>query len=96
MSQLKQMTAIVHGYVQGVSFRYYTQRAATQLGLNGWVANRRDGTVKVVAVGGEVALRSLLDFLKDGSPAAHVQQVAVTWADATNQFHKFSIRLNDD
>ena len=96
MSQLKQITAIVHGYVQGVSFRYYTQRAATQLGLNGWVANRRDGTVKVVAVGGEVALRSLLDFLQDGSPAAHVQQVAVTWSDATNQFHKFSIRLNDD
>ncbi|MCP4415882.1 MAG: acylphosphatase [Chloroflexi bacterium] len=95
MTQPKQLTAIVHGYVQGVSFRYYTRRAANQLGLAGWVANRWDGTVKVVAEGDEAALRGLLAFLHEGSPYANVQQVESSWAEATAAFSDFTIRLRD-
>jgi acylphosphatase len=95
MSQHKQLTAIVHGYVQGVSFRYYTQRAANRLGLTGWVANRRDGTVKVVAEGEEAALQEFLAFLHQGSPVASVQRVDETWREAAGDFQNFSVRFID-
>lgn len=92
--QQKQVTAVVHGYVQGVSFRYYTHRAANRLGLTGWVANQRDGTVKVVAEGDEANLREFVAFLQDGSPAANVQRVDEQWAAPTGDFHKFSVRYS--
>lgn len=95
MSQQRQLTAIVHGYVQGVSFRYYTQRAARRLGVTGWVANQRDGTVKVVAEGEDAALQALLAFLYEGSPAANVRHVDSSWANPTGLFHNFSIRFID-
>ncbi len=95
MSQLKQLTAVIHGTVQGVSFRYYTQQTARRLGLTGWVANQRDGAVKAVAEGDEVALQAFLGFLQEGSPAALVQRVDVTWTAGTGAFHTFSIRLID-
>ena len=95
MSQQKQLTAIVHGYVQGVSFRYYTQRAANRLGLTGWVANRRDGTVKAVVEGDEAALRQFLAFLHQGSPAARVARVEETWAEAEGDYQNFSVRFTD-
>jgi len=95
MSQHKQLTAIVHGYVQGVSFRYYTRRAADRLGLTGWVANRRDGTVKVVAEGDEATLQEFLAFLHKGSPAASVARVDETCADADGAFQNFSVRFID-
>ncbi|WP_420627561.1 acylphosphatase [Candidatus Leptofilum sp.] len=88
----KQVTAVVHGYVQGVSFRYYTHRTANRLGLTGWVANQRDRTVKVVAEGDEAALHQLVAFLHEGSPAASVQRVDVKWADATGEFSRFSVK----
>ena len=93
MSQPIQLTAIVHGYVQGVSFRYYTHRTANRLGVTGWVANQLDGTVKVVAEGDEAILQMLLDFLREGSPAARVQRVDVSWAEAAKAFPNFSVRL---
>ncbi|HCB50358.1 MAG TPA: acylphosphatase, partial [Chloroflexi bacterium] len=40
---MKRVEATVQGYVQGVSFRYYTQREALRLGLTGWVRNESDG-----------------------------------------------------
>lgn len=95
MTQPRQLTAIVHGYVQGVSFRYYTQRTASRLGVTGWVANLRDGTVKVVAQGNEAALQAFLTFLYEGSPAAAVQRVEVVWQKVTEPFTTFTIRLRD-
>ena len=91
-NQQKQLTAIVHGYVQGVSFRYHTHRAANRLGVTGWVANQRDGTVKVVAEGDEDALRQFVAFLHEGSPAARVQRVEETWAAPTGEFSRFSVK----
>lgn len=95
MSQHKQLTAIVHGYVQGVSFRYYTRRAANRLGVTGWVANLRNGNVKVVAEGEEPTLQEFLTFLHEGSPAARVERVDAAWAEAGDTFHNFSVRFID-
>ena len=68
-------TARVVGRVQGVGFRYATQREAGRLGCSGWVRNGSDGTVEVFAQGEPAALSRLRAFLADGPPAARVQGV---------------------
>ncbi len=56
---LKQLQLMVRGRVQGVFFRASTQREARRLGLTGWVKNRADGSVEIVAEGEEIAIREL-------------------------------------
>jgi acylphosphatase len=89
---MKRLEATVYGRVQGVSFRYYTQREAQQHSLTGWVANKRDGTVKVVAEGAEKELQQLQDFLKRGPAMARVDRVDVDLMEATGEFTRFDIR----
>ena len=84
--------AIVHGYVQGVNFRYHTVRTARRLGLTGWVTNRRDGTVETVAEGDRSDLEDFVDFLHRGSPAARVEQVDPEWESPRGDFHGFGVR----
>jgi acylphosphatase len=86
------LQAIVHGRVQGVSFRYYTRRRATELGLVGYVRNVWDGTVEVVAEGKRTGLEDLLAFLRVGPPAAMVAEVEVRWAAPTHAFDRFEVR----
>jgi acylphosphatase len=92
MTQLKRFQATVHGRVQGVSFRHYTQLEARRLGVTGWVANQRDGTVHVVAEGSEKALQQFEYFLRQGSPAAQVAQLEIFWEPVTGEFTHFSIK----
>lgn len=84
--------AIVHGRVQGVSFRYYTLNRATELGLAGYVRNRGDGGVEVVAEGPRSALDQLLSFLRAGPRAAFVTEVETSWTTATGAFSRFEVR----
>ena len=85
--------AVVRGRVQGVNFRYYTLRTGERLGLTGWVANRWDGTVEVVAEGSREKLGDLLSFLQRGSPSALVQKVDVDWQPGTGEFEDFRGRF---
>lgn len=84
--------AIVHGRVQGVSFRYYAVRAAQDLGLTGWVANRWNGTVETVAEGSRQALTKFLAFLHRGPPAAFVERVDQKWERSRGEFQRFRVR----
>ncbi|MBC7237471.1 MAG: acylphosphatase [Chloroflexi bacterium] len=88
----KRFRAIVHGRVQGVNFRYYTRQRARGLGVTGFVRNRYDGTVEVVAEGGEDALRRLLSWLHAGPSLAQVTRVDVEWGPPTGQFVSFEVR----
>lgn len=63
------------GRVQGVGFRYFVVERATRLGLVGWVANHRDGTVEVHAAGTACELDSLESCLKEGPPQSRVLSV---------------------
>jgi acylphosphatase len=83
--------AIVHGRVQGVNFRYYTQLQAQALTLTGWVANRPDGTVEIVAEGARPALEQLLAFLQHGPSHARVERVDVEWREPTGQYTRFQV-----
>lgn len=67
----------VSGRVQGVFFRAATQARAQELGLVGHARNLPDGTVEVLAIGEEAAVRTLCDWLWQGPPAAHVTAVTI-------------------
>ena len=73
------LEAVVHGRVQGVGFRYFVLREARRLGLDGWVANESDGSVRVVADGERAPLAALLEALHEGPPASIVERVIVNW-----------------
>lgn len=89
---MKRIDASVYGRVQGVSFRYYTQKEANRLNLTGWVANVSDGSVQVVAEGLEEDLKKLVDYLYIGSPGANVDKVNTAWKTPTKEFRRFSVR----
>lgn len=66
----------VTGQVQGVGFRYWTSGRAKSLNLVGWVRNRRDGSVEVLAYGEKTDLDSLERDLHQGPDAARVDGVS--------------------
>jgi acylphosphatase len=91
-SDLVRLHAILHGRVQGVSFRYYTRLRARELGLDGFVRNRWDGTVEVVAEGERPDVEELLAFLHVGPQAALVTRVETEWPSPTGEFDRFEVR----
>ncbi len=93
MSTNVRLTGIVTGLVQGVNFRWFTQRRGTELGLVGYVRNRADGSVEFVAEGTRDALERLLDAARVGPPAAVVENVEARWGVATGEFGRFEIRF---
>ena len=84
------MRFVVSGRVQGVFFRAATWHEGQRLGLCGWVRNRDDGTVEVVACGGDQQLRQLEKWLWQGPPGARVTQV-VRLPAAAEQFAGFNV-----
>jgi len=90
--QDQRLHALVIGRVQGVGFRYYVMGAAGDLGLRGWVRNRRDGSVEIVAEGKKEKLSELLRVLQRGSRSSTVTEVKEQWLENSGEFHGFSVR----
>ncbi|HTN87428.1 MULTISPECIES: acylphosphatase [unclassified Sorangium] len=88
---LKQVQLFVRGRVQGVFFRASTQREAKRLGLTGWVKNRSDGSVEVLAEGEEDGLKELIAWANRGPSAARVERVDVRWRGFSGDFFDFRI-----
>ena len=86
-----EMRATITGKVQGVRFRDYVQSIAGELGLFGFVRNQADGSVLVVAQGEPEILKSLVEYLHEGSSLAEVEGVAVDWGTASVTYHDFSL-----
>ncbi len=83
---------VVRGRVQGVGFRWWTQKTAGQLGVSGWVRNREDGAVEVFAEGPEDAVGDLGAHLREGPPSATVEEVLEEEAPASGESGGFGIR----
>jgi acylphosphatase len=81
---------IITGRVQGVGFRFYTQRKARELGLAGWVRNCRDGSVEAVIQGAPPAVEAMIAWARRGPPSAVVAEVRVT--DASGDYGWFETR----
>ena len=72
---------IIEGRVQGVWYRGWTCEQAGELGLCGWVRNRRDGTVEAVFSGTPQSVAEMIRRCHDGPPAARVTAVRPAPAD---------------
>ncbi|MBN2239823.1 MAG: acylphosphatase, partial [Dehalococcoidales bacterium] len=87
MSEQAALQIIVHGRVQGVYFRLFTQRKARELKLAGTVRNLPGGTSVEVIVEGEIAkLDSLVEFLKKGPPGARVTKTEISRTSFTGSY----------
>ena len=67
----------VHGRVQGVFFRDWTVDQARRLAVDGWVRNRRDGTVELLVAGDVPAVEALTGRVREGPPQARVERVEI-------------------
>ena len=70
----------ITGEVQGVGYRIWATRTAAALGLRGWVRNRVDGSVELLATGPSQAVADFVETCRRGPRAAHI--AAVTASDA--------------
>ena len=66
---------LVRGRVQGVGFRWFVHREASELDLRGWVRNTEDGDVELVVAGAEESLQELRGSLKKGPRGSRVDRV---------------------
>jgi len=82
---------IVKGRVQGVAFRYYTQRTAYQLGVTGTVKNLYNGDVEVYAQGDEGAVKQFEAFLNQGPISARIDRVVREEFESDFAFPDFEI-----
>lgn len=76
-SQRRAVRLIIQGRVQGVWFRGWTVDMATSFGLDGWVRNRRDGSVEALAAGAPEAVEQFIQACHTGPSMAHVLGVEV-------------------
>jgi acylphosphatase len=82
---------LVRGRVQGVGFRWFVEREAHILGIAGWVRNRADGTVEVLAMGTRDQLSGLRTRLREGPRAARVDDVEESDAEPVKGLNAFRI-----
>jgi acylphosphatase len=79
----------VSGRVQGVYFRQSTLIEAQNLGVNGWVRNLMDGRVEAVFEGEEHAVKTLVNYCRQGPPSARVNNIEVSYGPFKSEFSNF-------
>ncbi len=84
---------IVKGIVQGVNFRYYTQRQAMRIGITGWVRNLPDGSVAGVFEGEEQDVEAMVQWCRQGPPSAEVAELIAQPEEYRGEFSSFSIKF---
>jgi len=84
--------AKIYGKVQGVGYRYFTEKIAKNLNILGYVKNLEDGTVEVVAQGKEEDLQKFIEQLKIGPFLAKVEKIDIIFKKPTDIYLYFEIR----
>lgn len=79
----------ITGRVQGVGYRWSMVQEATALGLNGWVRNRRDGSVEAYVAGPAPAVEALITWARRGPEFARVAEVRVSEAEGEGVMRGF-------
>lgn len=88
----KRVDMIVKGRVQGVCFRSETKRQGRILNLTGFVRNKDDGDVEVVAEGEEKDIKELVKYCRKGPLGARVDNLDVKFGKNKDEFKFFEIR----
>ena len=81
MAPEKTVRLRITGEVQGVGYRIWATRTAAGLGLRGWVRNRFDGSVEVLATGAADAVSAMVEACRRGPRAAQVTAVSLAEAE---------------
>ncbi len=66
---------MIRGRVQGIGYRAWAEVTALELGVEGWVRNRRDGAVEAVLAGSEEVVLTMIELCRDGPPGAQVTAI---------------------
>lgn len=82
----------ISGNVQGVGYRMFTQLKAKECNISGWVKNKSDGSVMVVACGEEPDVMTFLDYLKQGPALSRVTGIIKNRIPNPEHFDGFRIR----
>ncbi len=82
---------IIEGRVQGVWFRESTRLRATELDIKGWVKNKKDGSVEIVAEGPDENMHKFIDWCHDGPPYAVVTRLTQTAQEFKSEFSSFNV-----
>lgn len=82
----------IHGWVQGVGFRWFTRQAAEAAGVSGWVRNMPDGTVEAVASGAPDDLEVFEQRIHEGPTSARVERIEEETAADSEAGDGFEIR----
>ncbi|MFN7698428.1 MAG: acylphosphatase [Deltaproteobacteria bacterium] len=88
---LKRIHLVIRGRVQGVFYRASATREAKRLGLTGWVKNRPDNAVELVAEGEEDQVKDFLAWAQHGPSTARVDKIDTRWRSYTGEFASFTI-----
>ena len=92
MSEKKRTVHVrIEGRVQGVGYRAFVEMRAVELGLSGWVRNRRDGSVEAVLQGAPEAVDAILEACRSGPPGARVARVGII-GEGVGAFDGFEVR----
>jgi acylphosphatase len=83
----------VVGSVQGVGFRWFVERGAKKIGLNGYVKNVPNGDVEIDVEGDEGMIKELISMVKVGNDHSHVIDVDVVWKEFKGKYSTFFIRF---
>ena len=75
VAEHKAVHLIVRGRVQGVGFRAFVEHAALSRGIEGWVRNRRDGTVEAVFAGDTASVEAMIAACKTGPRGSRVENI---------------------
>jgi acylphosphatase len=75
---MERRRVVVHGFVQGVGFRFAVERAARSRGVAGWVRNRPNGTVEAVFEGAPEDVEALVALCRRGPRGAEVDRVEIS------------------
>lgn len=92
---VQRMHVNVKGIVQGVGFRFFVFTHGKNRNLRGWVRNRMNGDVEVLAEGPRAELEYLLEKLKTGPNAAQVIEAEVQWQTIKDDLPPFTVLPTD-
>ena len=92
MNAARRVRILVEGRVQGVFFRASAVEEAGRLGIRGWVRNREDGAVELLAEGEEAGIASLVAWCHQGPGSARVERVDVRPDSSNEVLQGFHVR----
>lgn len=90
---MQQLHVFFSGRVQGVGFRLAAQALARELGIVGWVRNRRDGRVEALAQGDQSTLQAWLQRIDAAMP--RVSSIETAWQPVGESLPDFIVRTTE-